>query len=79
MSDCLIMAERRWPIIGREAQVTEQLNNLRNTSLALEQNRLAHKRDLIEIDYQAARVTRLAVRALDRSVLVGHAKHGCLP
>ena len=49
-------------VIGREAQVTEQLNNLRNTSLALEQNRLAHKRDLIEIDYQAARVTRLLDR-----------------
>ncbi len=49
-------------VIGREAQVTEQLNNLRNTSLALEQNRLAHERDLIEINYQVARVTRLLDR-----------------
>lgn len=49
-------------VIGREAQVTEQLNSLRNTSLALEQNRLAHKRDLIEIDYQITRVNRLLER-----------------
>lgn len=49
-------------VIGREAQVTEQLNSLRNTSLALEQNRLAHKRDLIEIDYQITRATRALER-----------------
>ena len=49
-------------VLGREAQVTEQLNNLRNTSLALEQNRLAHKRDLIEVDYQIGRIGRLLDR-----------------
>ncbi|MDR0780058.1 MAG: efflux RND transporter periplasmic adaptor subunit [Pseudomonadales bacterium] len=38
-------------VISREAQVTEQLNNLRNTRLAMEQNRLSLKRDLVEVDY----------------------------
>lgn len=45
-------------VISREAQVTEQLNNQRNLELALEQNRLAHKRRLIEIDYQLIRLGR---------------------
>lgn len=45
-------------VISREAQVTEQLNNLRNTELALEQNRLAHKRNLIEINYNIIRLER---------------------
>lgn len=49
-------------VLGREAQVTEQLNSLRNTSLALEQNRLGHKRDLIEVDYQIRRLDRLLDR-----------------
>lgn len=45
-------------VISREAQVTEQLNNLRNTELALEQNRLAHKRNLVEINYNLTRLQR---------------------
>lgn len=45
-------------VIGREAQLTEQLNNLSITSLALEQNRLRHQRDLIESDYQIDRLSR---------------------
>jgi HlyD family secretion protein len=49
-------------VIGREAEVSEQLNNLRNTELAIEQNRLALKRDLIEIDYQIVRLERLVTR-----------------
>ncbi len=49
-------------VIAREAQVSEQLNNLRNTQLAIEQNKLALKRDLIEIDYQITRLTRLVER-----------------
>ncbi len=49
-------------VLGREAAVTEQLNNMRTIELQLEQNRLAHKRNLIEIDYQIKRLTR----ALDR-------------
>ena len=49
-------------VIAREAEVSEQLNNLRNTQLAIEQNRLSLKSDLIEIDYQIARLTRLVNR-----------------
>lgn len=49
-------------VIAREAEVSEQLNNLRNTQLAIEQNRLRLKGDLIEIDYQIIRLTRLVNR-----------------
>lgn len=49
-------------VISREAQVTEQLNNLRNTRLAMEQNRLALRRDLVDIDYQLQRLERLVQR-----------------
>jgi HlyD family secretion protein len=49
-------------VLGREAAVTEQLNNMRTIELQLEQNRLAHKRNLVEIDYQITRLNR----ALDR-------------
>lgn len=49
-------------VISREAQVSEQLNNLRNTRLAMEQNRLSLKRDLVEIDYQIQRLERLTTR-----------------
>jgi len=49
-------------VIAREAEVSEQLNNLRNTQLAIEQNRLKLKSDLIEIDYQIVRLERLIKR-----------------
>jgi HlyD family secretion protein len=49
-------------VIAREAEVSEQLNNLRNTQLAIEQNRLKLKSDLIEIDYAIARLSRLVAR-----------------
>jgi len=49
-------------VIAREAEVSEQLNNLRNTQLAIEQNRLSLKSDLIEIDYQITRLGRLVER-----------------
>jgi HlyD family secretion protein len=45
-------------VIAREAQVTEQLNNLRNTELSLEQNRLEHKRNLVDINYHIIRLDR---------------------
>jgi HlyD family secretion protein len=45
-------------VLGREAAVTEQLNNMRTIELQLEQNRLAHKRNLVEIDYQITRLSR---------------------
>lgn len=45
-------------VLGREAEVTEQLNFMRTLELQLEQNRLAHKRNLVEIDYQIVRLSR---------------------
>ena len=52
-------------VLGREAAVTEQLNNLRTIELQLEQNRLAHKRNLVEIDYQIVRLNRSIERQRD--------------
>jgi len=52
-------------VIAREAEVSEQLNNLRNTQLAIEQNRLSLKSDLIEIDYQISRLDRLVRRYVE--------------
>lgn len=49
-------------VIAREAMVSEQLNNLRNTQLAIEQNRLKLRSDLIEIDYKITRLSRLVNR-----------------
>lgn len=49
-------------VLGREAAVTEQLNNLRTIELQLEQNRLSHKRNLVEIDYQIVRLSREIAR-----------------
>ena len=39
-------------IMYREAQLFEQINNLRNTRLAMEQNSLELREQLVEIDYQ---------------------------
>jgi HlyD family secretion protein len=52
-------------VLGREAAVTEQLNNMRTIELQLEQNRLAHKRNLVEIDYQIKRLERAVERQRD--------------
>lgn len=52
-------------VIAREAEVSEQLNNLRNTQLAIQQNRLSLKSDLIEIDYQISRLDRLVTRYIE--------------
>ena len=52
-------------VLGREAAVTEQLNNMRTIELQLEQNRLAHKRNLVEIDYQIIRLNRSIERQRD--------------
>ena len=52
-------------VISREAEVSEQLNNLRNTRLAMEQNRLSLKSELVEIDYQIRRLGRLTERRKD--------------
>src|SRR5262249_11286905 len=45
-------------VISREAQITEQLNNVRALELAHQQNRLAHERELVELDHQIARLAR---------------------
>jgi len=39
-------------VIGREAQLTEQLNYLTSTSLTFEQSKLSRQRELLEIDYE---------------------------
>jgi HlyD family secretion protein len=39
-------------VLGNEARVTEQLNNLRSLEISLEQNRLNHKRNIVEMNYQ---------------------------
>ncbi len=52
-------------VLGREAAVTEQLNNMRTIELQLEQNRLSHKRNLIEMDYQIKRLNRAVARQRD--------------
>jgi HlyD family secretion protein len=52
-------------VLGREAVVTEQLNAMRTIELQLEQNRLAHKRNLVEIDYQVKRLERAIERQRD--------------
>ncbi len=43
-------------VIAREAEVAEQINNLRNTELSLERNRLEHKRNLVDIEYNIVRL-----------------------
>ena len=45
-------------VLGNEARVAEQLNNIRSIELNLEQNRLQHKSNLIDIDYQIKMLTR---------------------
>jgi len=45
-------------LISREAQITEQLNNLRGLELAQAQTRLTHEREMVEVRYQIKRLTR---------------------
>lgn len=49
-------------VTRNEALVTEQLNNMRTIELQLEQNRLDHKRNLNDFNYNIRRLTRLAAR-----------------
>ena len=49
-------------VLGNEARVAEQLNNMRTIELSLEQNRLQHKRNLVDINYQI----KILQRQLDR-------------
>ncbi len=45
-------------VISREAQVSEQLNNLRNTRLQMETDRLDLERDILEVEYQLGILNR---------------------
>jgi len=45
-------------VLGNETRVADQLNNMRTIELNLEQNRLQHKRNLIDINYQIKMLTR---------------------
>ncbi|MDO6719901.1 efflux RND transporter periplasmic adaptor subunit [Psychrosphaera sp. 1_MG-2023] len=49
-------------VLGNEARVAEQLNNMRSIELSLEQNRLQHKRNLVDINYQIKLLTRQVSR-----------------
>ena len=54
-------------VMSREAQVTEQLNFLRNTQMTMETNRLNLKRDLLD--------TELQIRQLQRKIKQNQALH----
>lgn len=45
-------------VTRNEAMVAEQLNNMRSIELSLEQNKLQHKRNLIDIHYQIKMLSR---------------------
>lgn len=45
-------------VLSNEARVAEQLNNMRSIELSLEQNRLQHKRNLVDIRYQIKLLSR---------------------
>lgn len=49
-------------VISNEAQVAEQLNNLRNTRLDMERNRLSLKGQLVDLDYNILRLEKLIAR-----------------
>ena len=49
-------------VLGNEARVAEQLNAMRTLELNLEQNRLRHKRNLNDIDYQIRILSRQVAR-----------------
>jgi len=54
-------------VISREAQVIEQLNQLRTVELGLETSRLSNQRELVEVDYRIVQLGRELER---RSALV---------
>lgn len=49
-------------VLSSEAQIAEQLNNINSLELQLEQNRLNHKQNLVEINYQIKRLSSLVQR-----------------
>lgn len=52
-------------VMSNEAQVSEQVNNLRDTRLAMEQQKLKLKSDMVDMDYNITRLERLVERRRD--------------
>lgn len=50
-------------VLGNETRVAEQLNNMRSIELNLEQNRLQHKRNIVDIKHKIKLLTRQVDRA----------------
>ena len=50
-------------VLGNETRVAEQLNNMRSIELNLEQNRLQHKRNIVDIKHQIKLLTRQVERS----------------
>ncbi|KNC65220.1 efflux RND transporter periplasmic adaptor subunit [Pseudoalteromonas ardens] len=49
-------------VLAREAEVSEQINDMRNTRLAVEQNQLALARDIIELDFAVLKLEKELAR-----------------
>jgi len=49
-------------VLGNETRVAEQLNNMRSIELSLEQNKLQHKRNVVDIEHQIKLLTRQVAR-----------------
>lgn len=62
-------------VMSTESRVMEQLNNMRDQELRLEQNRLGHKRTLVDVDYQIRRLTR-EIKRQDELLARGLAAQG---
>ncbi len=61
-------------IMYREAELFQQSNNLRNTQLAMEQNRLALQSELLELYYQLRKIARVNERnrqLLEKNLISG--------
>lgn len=50
-------------VLGNETRVAEQLNNMRSIELNLEQNRLQHKRNIVDIKHEIKLLSRKVDRA----------------
>lgn len=64
-------------VMYREAQLFEQINNLRSTRLAMEEHRLTLRAQLVDLDYQIQRQQRLYERsqALLKQALISHQEY----
>jgi len=59
-------------VMSTESRVMEQLNSMRDQELRLEQNRLGHKRTLVEVGYQIRRLQR-EINRNEELLAKGHA------